>query len=532
MRLSKKRIIVYVLMCMVLCSTTISYGKYVFNHSLVAANLQIDRTKPNGIVSYSENDYTQNDVLVTIDLSEQIQKVEGWILSDDKQILTKTFTNNEQETVKITDLSGNENYIDVNVQNIDRQKPEIEVISIQNSNKNYEEYANNNHNVVARIQIKDIKLQSNNNLELLNIKVGENINQCYKEINIINQNETEITFDINISSIENNGRLKINFPENYIVDFAGNGNEKIEFDLGIEIDNINPKGEYLQNILENGKVEAIIQTDEVIRNIDGWNGNGVRFTKVFPANVSYIIKVFDYAENMSELEVNVTNASYIKLIYAAHNSEIGWTFGLGNYDIAGKEAVIRNINYKIEALAFRIDGKVEKDFVRVNGYVYSYWNTLTDYGKCSSTGYKYKLRGAPNSNYLDYYSMASQNLSTINGQKYIQIGGAGINAVGNTDYNGNNPIPQNAIYDNNNIALYPYGVSELKIDLKSYDELSVVYQILVKGKGWIKTAKNGEKLSYNLKTPMTAIRTAIIPNSEVESLIELWDKDIGTANVN
>ncbi len=57
---------------------------------------------------YSETEATKDPVTVIIEASESIQEVEGWKLSDDKQTLTKIFVNNATETVKITDLAGNE----------------------------------------------------------------------------------------------------------------------------------------------------------------------------------------------------------------------------------------------------------------------------------------------------------------------------------------------------------------------------------------------------------------------------------------
>ena len=100
--------------------------------------------------------------------------------------------------------------------------------------------------------------------------------------------------------------------------------------------------------------------------------------------------------------------------------------------------------------------------------------------------------------------------------------------VGNTDYSGKNPIPLDAIQGK---VQFPYGISGIQIDLQDYMELSVVYQILVYGKGWLKTCTNGDMATAGYNLPMSAIRAAIIPNSEVKSLVELWDKDIGTYKV-
>ena len=439
--------------------------------------------------------------------------------------MTKVYQQNCIETIKIIDLSGNENYINVDVQNIDRDVPVISVINLQNSNTQYETYASKIHVVTATIKITDMKISSNIDISEINIFVEENCNACRKEIKNLEQSDTEIVFDLVLSSIQGNGNLNIVIPENFVTDVAGNNSRAFTFNTEIIIDNAQPEGEYFQEVLQNGKVNACIKSTEEIQPLNDWEtADNIMFSKVFPANVSYIIEIYDFAQNKSQVEVNVTNATYIVLTYASHNSEVGWTYGLGNYDIAGKEAVKKSPAYKTEALAFRITGGVGKDFVKVKGYVNSYWNSSSDYGRCNSTGYKYKLGN------VEELSMASSDLSTIGGKQYIQLGGAGINLQTNRDYYGNNPIPAETIY-NAEPEPYPFGVSEISISLQDYSELSVVYQILVSGKGWLKTTNNGQSASAGKTFPMSAIRAAIIPNSEVEKLTQLWNSDIGTYKV-
>ena len=528
-----RRLIVFIILFGLLIATTvatsISYAKYVIDSSTVAANLDIDRTKPTGIVNYSTKDPTKENVIVTINLSEPICEVQGWNLSKDKLILTKEYRDNECSTIKILDLSGNENAFDINVNNIDREPPKIELLKIKNTNENYEKYANKTHTIIATLKITDMKIKSCIDSSNIDVIVGDSVSNCTKIIQNLNQTDTEIEFDLLLTNVEGDGSLKLSIPEAFVIDAAGNSILEKEFDLNITIDNISPAGEYSQESLQNGKIKAYIKTNEEIRLLEQWqNSNNKTFSKTFPANVSYLLEIMDYAENKSKVEVNVTNATYIIFEYAAHNSNIGWTYGLGNYDIAGKKAVQTSPILKIEALAFRITGKADSNFVKFRGYVNSYWNNLSDYGKCKNTGYKYRLREAPDASGTSYYTMSSPNLSTINNKKYIQFGGAGINMIGNTDYNGKNPIPYDAIQGK---TPFPYGISGLEVKLKDYTELSVVYQILVYGKGWLKTCTNGEMATAGYNLPMSAIRAAIIPNSEVKSLVELWNKDVGTYKV-
>lgn len=512
--------------------TSISYAKYVIECNKTAVKLEIDRTKPIGEIHYSTTEMTNGSVTVTINLSEPIKEVKGWILSEDKTTLTKIYNENNTENIIIKDLSNNENTIQIDIQNIDKEAPIIEIINIQNTNFGYENYANNTHTIIATIKISDIKINANIDIEKIDVCVGNNKNICAKTLKNLQKSDTEIIFDLQLNEIQENGRLSFYIPDSFVTDMAGNYSKETNLKTNITIDNVKPVGTYSQEVLQNGKVKAYIEGNEGLRKLEQWDidSSSKILSKEFPANVSYVITITDYAQNTASVEVEIKNATYIVLTYASHNSEVGWTYGFGNYDIAGKEAIKKNPKYKTEALAFRITGGADKDFVRVRGYVHSYWNQSADFGICKSTKYKYKLKDAPSDEKSQFYSMASSNLSTLGGEKYIQLGGSGINSIHNRDSNGNNPIPYEALYDSSG-GIYPYGVSGLKLSLADYSELSIVYQILVDGVGWLEPTSNGKMSMYSETKPMSAIRVAIIPNSEVDSLIELWNKDTYTYNV-
>lgn len=67
--------------------------------------------------------------------------------------------------------------------------------------------------------------------------------------------------------------------------------------------------------------------------------------------------------------------------------------------------------------------------------------------------------------------------------------------------------------------------------LKDESYYSIVYQILVNGKGWLKTCSDGEEAMYKLKKPMSAIRLALVPKTEKQYVTDLWNKDIGTNKI-
>lgn len=92
-------------------------------------NIQpMDMVDPECTVTYSNNgNPTNEDVTVTIQANEQLQPVEGWTLSDDGMLLTKTYSDNTSETVTVKDLTGNAIEVPVNVTGIDKLGPTVTV---------------------------------------------------------------------------------------------------------------------------------------------------------------------------------------------------------------------------------------------------------------------------------------------------------------------------------------------------------------------------------------------------------------------
>ncbi len=80
---------------------------------------------PTATVTYSnDGHWTNQDVTVTIKVSEPIQDIQGWTKVDG-QTFTKVFADNARDTLTITDMTGNSIQVEVNVKNIDKYAPEI-----------------------------------------------------------------------------------------------------------------------------------------------------------------------------------------------------------------------------------------------------------------------------------------------------------------------------------------------------------------------------------------------------------------------
>ena len=421
-----------------------------------------------------------------------------------------------------------ENTIDVAKMNIDRTKPKIELIEIQNTNTNYPKYANKTHTISFKIKITEKNIGQNNIVkDFFGFKLdGKNIdivngNLSIKEIESTNEGKI---YKIDIKGISGNGKLSMQIKEGAIIDKGGLKSESQNIDTGITIDNIAPVGKFKETKIQDGKVNGEITLNENIRKIDGWSfkENNLKTTKEFTNNISYQLPITDYAGNTSNVDINITQATYINVVYASHNSCIGWSFGYGNYDIAGKDAIKVNPVYRTEALAFNISGNVDKDFVQANTYIYTYWGEGSK-GKCTTSGLIYNYGYNPGKN--AFKSMNSNDLITINSKKYFQFGGSGINGYLNTDANSQNPIPGEVANK------YKYGISGITMKLKDYSQYSIIYQILVNGAGWVKTASDGSEGTYNHNTPMSAFRIALVPKTEKQYVINQWNKDVGTFNM-
>ena len=494
-------------------------AKYILEERIEVATIQIDRTAPQLEVGYSTKELTLGNVEVTIKANEQIQEIEGWFLQEDKKTLKKEYSKDSKEEITVKDLSGNTEKTVVEINNIDKEKPIIKIQEILNSNTSYPNYANKNDEIMITISIRDNKkiLKSLENDDIKILVDNKEIIPESKTITIQKDTEQEKIVLFKILGIIEEGNLSLKIPKDIIKDEIGNSNIEVEKDLQIKIDNTSPQATYSQEKMEDGKIKAQITANEKIRNLEGWtNKNDTTIEKVFSSNVSYITEIEDLAGNKAELEINVTQATNIILSYASHNSEVSWTYGYGNYDIAGLEAIKKNAKYKTESLAFSILGNVEKDFLQARVYVHTYWGDGAA-SICHQSGQIYYHGWNPPES--EWSTLLNKENIILEGRNYIQFGGVGINRDKNTDTNGNNPIPESVS------TKYKYGISGMQLKLKDDSEYSIVYQIYVDQVGWVKPAKNGEVTCYKENKPISALRIALIPNSELNALLDTWNKD-------
>ena len=248
-------------------------GEFTFEFEDIAGNKgtakvvvdYIDKKAPEAEISYSTEDLTNENVVVTIEVSEEIEEVEGWTISDDKKVLTKEFTENAEGKVEIADLAGNKITVDYSVNNIDKELPTATVTY------STEEFINGN--VIATIEVSE---------EIKEVE-GWTISADKKELT---------------KEFTENAEGKVE-----IVDLAGN---KITVDYNVN--NIDKKLPTIKGV-ENGKFykEATpIVEDE---NIESIKINGVTFINgtTIRLNGTFTIVATDKAGNETSVTFTVDN---------------------------------------------------------------------------------------------------------------------------------------------------------------------------------------------------------------------------------
>ena len=247
------------------------------NSAIVNINVSnIDNSSPIANISYSTTKLTNQNVTAIITSNKEIQKVEGWTLSDDRKTLTKTYTENSSENVTINDISGNSARIKVNILNIDK------VIPIAKVSYNTTEITN--QNVTATISANE-QLQEIEGWTLL--EDGKTLTRVFTE------NSQEIIT---------------------IYDLAGNNitiNNNIEnIDKVIPVIEIN----YSTTSSTNEDVIVTITANEALKEIDGWNLSDDKkvLTRKFTSNTEENIIIHDLAGNTISDTIKVGNISKVE----------------------------------------------------------------------------------------------------------------------------------------------------------------------------------------------------------------------------
>lgn len=122
--------------------------------------------------------------------------------------------------------------------NIDRTKPKIELVYIDNSNTDDKDYANKDTNIVIRLKIvdknlKDVFLDKKH----VNVQIGEKILEDIDiKFNEIKDIENGKVYEIQLKNLQENGSLKLNILEGTAIDVGGLKSEMLEINTGIIVE--------------------------------------------------------------------------------------------------------------------------------------------------------------------------------------------------------------------------------------------------------------------------------------------------------
>lgn len=258
----------------------------------------INTVGPKCTVEYTTLDPTNEDVGVMIYSDLDLKPVEGWEISEDQKTLSKIYSENTSEIVQVEDLYGNTNIVNVNINNIDKDNPEVEV------NYSEEELTN-----------KDIEVT---------IKANERIKQLTGWE--ISEDETEISRTYSENTEE----------EIEIEDLAGN-----TVVAQINISNIDKQAPELSITYSTeemtDKVQVEITADEEIKQLEGWeiSEDRMTITKVYTNNTVETVEIEDLAGNKTEQVIEIKNIE--------ENGEEASTSNTSNTTQNGDETVYNGV---------------------------------------------------------------------------------------------------------------------------------------------------------------------------------------------
>lgn len=247
----------------------------------------IDKVKPEIEVKYSTTEITNQDVEVIISANETLQQLDGWTLSSDGKSLTKTYNLNGGEEVTVKDLAGNENSAVIEVKNIDKVSPELEV--------KYSTTISTYNDVIVTVTANE-SLQGIEGWTLS--EDGKTLSKTYSE----------------------NGQEDIT-----VKDLAGN-----EAPTSIEVSNIDKNApelevKYSTTKTTSGDVIVKITSNEAIQPNEGWtiSDDMKSLTKTYSANQTEDITIKDMAGNSSTIAVKVANIKNTSSSTGTSNSNNG-----------------------------------------------------------------------------------------------------------------------------------------------------------------------------------------------------------------
>lgn len=410
---------------------------------------------------------------------------------------------------------------------IDRCIPNIKLLDITSSNDGYQTYANQTHSITGHIKVVEKNIVKNVlSSDNIKIKVGNTfVTPTFNNFSLISENENEKIYEFSFTNITGDGSLVINIPEGVIEDKSGLINEQKNFFTGIYIDNTPPTATFKEISSSDNKSKAEIIVNETIRSLSGWelSSDYKILTKEFTNYISYVLPITDFAQNVSNVLIDIQNATNILLQYGTYDDYSQHTL-VTSGKISSPKTISDNSICKSEAIYTRISGNIPTSFLQGRCYLYTHWGDGAR-GVCRYSELPYYHGSNPTSN-SSWFAIGSNNQLIYQGNIFTQLGGVGLNIANATASNIKTPIPSTIA------SQYLYGISGIQFQLADTSDFSVVYQSYVKDVGWLNVSSDGQENLYAHNKPISAFRMNIVPKTEKQYLIDFWERDFGTNNIN
>lgn len=185
--------------------------------------------------------------------------------------------------------------------NIDRSRPEIELIDIKNTNIGFETYANETHTITIRLRIteKNVK-EVYFDKEHIKVKIDSNyVDNENIKLDIIENSQYGEIYQVQLNKPKTNGILKIEILEGTYINSLDLGNELKEIDTNIIIDNVAPEVAFTENKVNHGNICISINFSEKVKDINSWkiSEDKLKIENNFIGDIFYKFYVEDYAGN-------------------------------------------------------------------------------------------------------------------------------------------------------------------------------------------------------------------------------------------
>ncbi len=177
----------------------------------------IDKEGP--ILSVMMNPYleTNGTVDVTIESNEEVQTIEGWALSEDKKVLTREYTSNVKEQVKVLDVLGNESVYDLVVDQIVNTPFSVQLgdtSSLFTKEEIESGLSRSVRLVVRQLQEADVAVDEKNAVDSFVQKSAEKLNTyMYLDLALIKTIENE---EMELTELQTPVRFTIELPQELI----------------------------------------------------------------------------------------------------------------------------------------------------------------------------------------------------------------------------------------------------------------------------------------------------------------------------